>query len=182
MRRRNVLAVVLDEGLEGRLRSELARRETPVRRLHVVAPARVGPLDWLATADDQARREAGGRAQSAERSVREASRVDSKVGESDTVLAVEDALRVFTADEILIVADSETDAGLEASLRRSGLPVERVPPAAEHPRSRARALASQIGGGRTAATPAVAFAGVNLFLGAVAILVAIAIVIALWVR
>jgi hypothetical protein len=182
MTSRNVLAVVLDEGLENRLRSELARREPPVRRLHVVAPARVGPLDWLTTADDQARRDASGRARRAARSLPETPHVDSEVGESDTVLAVEDALRVFRADEIIVVADSQTDAGLENSLRRFGLPVERVPPAAAPQRGRVRELASRVGGGRTAATPAVAFAGVNLFLGAIAILVAVAIVLALWLR
>jgi hypothetical protein len=181
MTSRYVLAVVLDEGLESRLRSELARRETPVRRLHVVAPARVGLLDWLATADDRARREADGRARRVERSLPRASRVVSEAGETDPVLAVEDALRVFPADEILVVAASETDAGLEASLRRFGLPVERVPPAAaRRRRGRVRRLAADVGGGRTAATPAVAFAGVNLFLAGLAVLVAIAVVLALW--
>jgi hypothetical protein len=52
--------------------------------------------------------------------------VEGEAGHVDPVQAVEDALREFPADEILIVGGPSEDGGLEASLRRFRLPVTRL--------------------------------------------------------
>jgi hypothetical protein len=61
----NLLVLLLADGSENRLRRALAERgDEP--SLHVVAPARVEPLEWLATDEDEARAEAEVRALEAE--------------------------------------------------------------------------------------------------------------------
>jgi hypothetical protein len=177
---RNVLVLVLDEGFEPHLRRALAQRDGRVHRVHVVAPTRLGRLDWLANAEDAARRAAGRRARHAERSVAVRAVVDSEVGESDTVLAVEDALRVFPADEIVVVAPDGIDDHLDSALTRFGLPVEQLPATA--PRRSPGVLGELTRGlarGRSRRTPAVLFAGVNLFLIAVGAVVALILVLAI---
>jgi hypothetical protein len=179
----NVL-VVLQDALHEPLRRELAGRAGPVGRVRVVAPAHVGALEWLASDEDEAHADAAARALAAEWSIVEHADVEGgEVGESDPVLAVEDALRTFPADEILLVAAPDESGDLETSLRSFGLPVVRVPASARSPESapvrrQARALAS----GRSAATPFVAFAGVNLAMLALAALVALAVVLVLVLR
>jgi hypothetical protein len=83
-------------------------------------------------------------------------------GDTDPVLAVEDALRTFPAQEILIVG-GEDDAVLELSLLPLGLPVSRVaaarpPEAGDHLGRSARRVVE----GRSPATPFALLAGVNL--------------------
>ncbi len=62
MTARNVLAVVLEDGLESRLRQAIAERGDGMPHVRVVAPARVSPLEWFATDEDAARAEAEVRA------------------------------------------------------------------------------------------------------------------------
>ena len=58
-----------------------------------------------------------------------AASVETEVGDSDPVQAVEDALRTFPADQIVIVAGSGDEAGwlerdsASAAYERVGLPV-----------------------------------------------------------
>jgi hypothetical protein len=99
--------------------------------VRVVATASdLSPLDWLANAEDDARAEAEGRAEDVGRAVApEADRVEAEVGDTDPVQAIEDALRTFPADELLLVTRREDDAGwLEEgaaaeALARFNLPV-----------------------------------------------------------
>jgi hypothetical protein len=99
--------------------------------VRVVATASdLSPLDWLANAEDDARAEAEGRARDVGRAVAsESDRVEAEVGDTDPVQAIEDALRTFPADELLLVTRREDDAGwLEEgaaaeALARFNLPV-----------------------------------------------------------
>ncbi len=58
---------------------------------------------------------------------RDEAEVEGEAGEADAVVAVEDGLRGFSADEILVVGGAAEDGGLEVSLHHFGLPVMRIP-------------------------------------------------------
>jgi hypothetical protein len=102
--------------------------------IKVVAPASdVSPLQWLATDEDEARGEAADVAREAEHAVEsEAERVEVEVGDSDPVQAIEDALRTFPAEEIVLVTRSDDEAGwLEKDAdaevsERFGIPLTRL--------------------------------------------------------
>jgi len=97
--------------------------------IRVVAPASdISRLDWLTNAEDDARREA------AEVASRTADEVDGnpEVGDTDPVQALEDALREYPADEIVVAVPEgddaewlEDDAGARAR-ERLGVPVRQV--------------------------------------------------------
>jgi hypothetical protein len=97
----------------------------------VVATASdLSPLDWLANAEDDARAEAESRAVEVGRAVApEADRVEAEVGDTDPVQAIEDALRTFPADELVLVTRREDDAAwleegaADEALARFDLPV-----------------------------------------------------------
>ncbi len=118
-----------------RLREEVSRaaggEDAEVR---IVSPASdVSRLEWLANDEDSARREADDKAAEAAAAVApEASVVDAGVGDSDPVKAIEDALREWPADEVLVLTPEgedanwlETGAGEEAQ-ERFGVPVRHV--------------------------------------------------------
>jgi hypothetical protein len=94
----------------------------------VVAPVSdVSPLQWLTGEEDEARREAERRAQQAAEAV-PGRTVDARVGDPDPLVAIEDALRTFPADELIVVTRPEQEATwLEqdafAALGRFDLPV-----------------------------------------------------------
>jgi nucleotide-binding universal stress UspA family protein len=113
------------------LRDRMREHAGPDAEVRVVAPASdLSPLEWLATDEDDARGEAADIARSAERAVQpEAGRVETEVGDSDPVQAIEDALRQFPADEVIVVTRPgdeagwlEKDSAQEAS-ERFGVPV-----------------------------------------------------------
>jgi hypothetical protein len=80
--------------------------------VRVVAPAvEQSRLQWLMNAEDDARAEAERTAEEvASAAEGEAERVEAEVGDSDPLLAVEDALRTFAADEIVVVTRTGEDA------------------------------------------------------------------------
>ena len=92
---RNVLVLLLEESSRSRLRRAVAERGDGQANVHVVAPTRVGPLEWLATDEDEARAEAAVRAFDAEWTLAGDAEVEAEPGDVDPVLAVEDALRSF---------------------------------------------------------------------------------------
>ena len=100
----------------------------------VVATASdLSPLDWLANDEDDARAEAESRAEGVGRAVApEADRVEAEVGDTDPVQAIEDALRTFPADELVLVTRKEDDAGwleegaADEALARFNLPVRHL--------------------------------------------------------
>jgi len=83
--------------------------------VQVVAPAAgISRLDWLTNAEDDARADAGSLA---DRTAEAAPTTDvqAEVDDSDPVKAIEDALREFPADEVLVISHLDDDASwLEA--------------------------------------------------------------------
>ncbi len=69
----------------------------------VIAPAsHISRLDWLTNAEDDARTDAAERADELTEAA-PTDDVESRVGDSDPVKAIEDALRTFPADELIVV-------------------------------------------------------------------------------
>jgi hypothetical protein len=95
----------------------------------VVAPASdISRLDWLTNAEDDARTDAAERADELAEAA-PAENVESRVGDSDPVKAIEDALGTFPADELIVVTLPDEDAAwlekgsAETALDRFSLPV-----------------------------------------------------------
>lgn len=124
MSARNLLLVVLEPVPEQEIRDAIAERNGAQEvNVHVVAPAtHIGKFQWLTGATDEARAEAEELADRAAHAV--PGEVETEVGEDDPVLAAQDALALFPADEILVAgtADEKTEAGL----RELGVPISRV--------------------------------------------------------
>ncbi|MGZ4792971.1 MAG: hypothetical protein ACXWBO_13990 [Ilumatobacteraceae bacterium] len=77
--------------------------------IHVIAPAsKISWLDRLTNAEDDARTNAAERAHAASEAVDQKS--EPHVGDVDPLQAIEDALRIFPADEIVILAAPEEKA------------------------------------------------------------------------
>jgi hypothetical protein len=174
---RNVLLVVLDDVPEAQLREALADRNGELS-VHIVAPAtHVGRFQWLTGATDEARAEAE------ELAERTADAVDAEVeaeaGEHDPVLAAQDALALFPADEILVAgaADEKTEAGLS----RLGLPISRVGggKVGGEPGD-AEAVAHDVAEGKRDETPFVIVGTVALFIFAVIALVSVMAFLIFW--
>jgi hypothetical protein len=98
----------------------------------VVAPASgISRLDWLTNAEGDARADAAERADElAEAAPTED--VEAKVGDSDPVQAIEDALRTFPADELILVTRRDEDAvwlekgSADTAFERFSLPVSHL--------------------------------------------------------
>lgn len=118
----------------GPLREAVRDRSGPDAEIRIVAPATdLSPLQWLASDEDSAREDAAALASEAEGSVApEAARTETEVGDPDPVQAIEDALRTFPADEVLVVTHGDDEAGwleegsAEAARERFGVPVTRL--------------------------------------------------------
>ena len=129
---RRLLVVITTEVSEGVLRALVHSRAGDDAEMLVVAPASgISRLDWLTNADDDARSEAASLAdKTADATPTED--VEARVGDSDPLKAIEDALRTFAADEILVVGRPDDQAGwLEegsgaAAQARFNLPITRV--------------------------------------------------------
>lgn len=131
MAAKNVLVVTTAVADESELRDELAGAD----RVRVVAPAaKISRLDWLTGAEDDARAEADRAAQTAaEAALGQASvEVDPTSQNTDAAQDVEDALRTFDADEIVVVTrtgDDKTwleDDALQKAVNESGVPVRHI--------------------------------------------------------
>ncbi|HXV35042.1 MAG TPA: hypothetical protein VD769_13620 [Gaiellaceae bacterium] len=116
------------EGLRARVHAHAGSEDAEVR---VVAPAAgISRLDWLANDEQEARAEAAERALGAGHAVAPKARtVDAEVGDTDPVQAVEDALREFPADELVLVTHPDEQASwleegaAEEAFARFDLPV-----------------------------------------------------------
>jgi hypothetical protein len=124
MSSRNVLLLVLEPFPDEKLRAAVQSRQAAGDVIvHVVAPAASsGVLQWLTGDDQEAREEAEELASRTADAV--PAEVETEVGDRDPVLAVEDALSTFHADEIVLAG--EASAEIEAALRDLGLPVSRL--------------------------------------------------------
>jgi hypothetical protein len=174
MSSRNVLLVALDPISEEQVRSAIeARQEADDVTVRVVAPAsNIGPLQWLMGDEDQARAEAEELADQTAGAVEAevpVEEVDTEVGDRDPLVAVEDALAEFPADEIVLAGPA--DAQTEARLLRFGLPVERLDGDADAENTDAEEFARDVARGRSAKTPLIVITGVGaVILGAAALL------------
>jgi hypothetical protein len=129
---RRLLVVVTTEVADEALRQLVRGRGGDDAEMLVVAPAsKISRLDWLTNAEDDARAEAASVAdKTAEATPTED--VEAAVGDSDPVKAIEDALRTFPADEIVVVTRSDDQAGWleegtgETARERFRLPVTHV--------------------------------------------------------
>jgi hypothetical protein len=101
--RRRIL-VVANETVAGRaLRGEVVRRSGTEADVLVVCPALNSPLRHWASDEDRARAEAERRlAESLDALAAEGVEARGEVGDADPVQAMDDALRTFGADEIVI--------------------------------------------------------------------------------
>jgi hypothetical protein len=175
----NVLVVLLEDGDRTELRRAISRRSDDAQNVRVVAPTKLGTLQWLTSDEDESRADARARASTAGWLLSDQGRIDVERGDADPVLAVEDALRTFPAEEILIVGAG--DPALERSLSGLGVPVSRVggagpPERADELREGARKVAQ----GRTEASPFAVLAGVNLAIAAVVAAIILIVVLAIW--
>lgn len=174
----NLLVLLLGDTSSRRLRDAIAARSDPPARVHVVAPTIVGPLDWLATAEDEAHRQAEVRAFDAEWTLADQAQVEGEAGDVDPVQAVEDALRDFPADEILIAGEA-ADRDLEQALRRFALPIARLDSAPPAGHSRLYRAARGLAGGHGSATPFVLFVTVNAVVLLVGVLLSLLVLLIL---
>lgn len=175
----NLLLLLVGDEPPARVLEAIESREEPPARIHVVAPTLVGPLAWLATAEDEARRQAEVRAFEIEWTLASQADVGGAAGDVDPVQAVEDALRDFPADEIL-VAGAAADPDLEAALGRLGLPVERLGVPRTKRRSRPYRALRGLASGRSDATLFVLFVGVNAALILVGVVLSLVALLVLW--
>jgi hypothetical protein len=178
---RNVLLVALDPVPEDDVRRAIAGRDDDGDvNVHVVAPAtHIGRFQWLTGEEDEARAEAAELADRTAHAVE--AEVETEVGESDPVLAVEDALATFPADEILVAgtADDKT----EERLRDLGLPITRVGAGGEvggEQEGEAEAVARQVAQGRRQETPFVVVGTVAAILFVLIALISAIAYLAFW--
>jgi hypothetical protein len=128
---RRLLVVITTEVADAALRDLVRSRAGDDAEMLVVAPAsEISRLDWLTNAEDDARADAASLAsQTADAAPTE--NVEASVGDSDPLKAIEDALRTFPADEILVVTRPDDQAGWleegsgETAQARFPLPVTR---------------------------------------------------------
>jgi hypothetical protein len=146
--------------------------------VHVVVPAVVGPVDWLANADDRAHGRARLRAAEAQEALEGLVEVVSETGDLDPVQAVADALVDFPADDI-VIAGSAADAGLDRALGGFGLPVYRVGPPPGR-RARINREVRELAGGRNAGTLLAFIVGMNAALMVGAIVLSLVALFVLW--
>jgi hypothetical protein len=109
---RRLLIVVTTEVSDDALRDLVRTRAGgDAAETLVVAPASdISRLGWLTNAEDDARAEASSLAATTAAATPTAN-VEASVGDPDPVKAIEDALRTFTADEILVVTRPDDKAG-----------------------------------------------------------------------
>jgi hypothetical protein len=105
-----ILVVVTSKVDTGRLDAAMSERFPEAKEVRVLAPASgLSRLDWLATADDGARADATELAVEAADAI-PTTNVSAEVGDTDPMLAIDDALRTFPADEIVIVTGQDDQA------------------------------------------------------------------------
>jgi hypothetical protein len=129
---RRLLVVVTTDVSDGTLREFVRRTVGGDAEVRVVAPASgISRLDWLTNAEDDARADAGALADKTAEAAPTAD-VQAEVGDADPVTAIEDALREFPADEVLVITRPDEDASWlesgsgEAAQNRFRLPVRHV--------------------------------------------------------
>ena len=121
-----MLVVVSGQPDPAFLRAQLQAWAKPDMRVRVVASPSLSPIAWLTNDEDAARDEAQVLANRAAEAIAPKADSTPRVGDADTGQAIEDALRSFPADEVLVVLAGEDGAGQELvrEVDRLGLPVQ----------------------------------------------------------
>ena len=126
-----VLIVTTAPDPEDELRERLRERLDDAEVFVVAPTSDVSPLEWLADDVDRVREEAERRAElAAAAAPGKLARVE--IGDPDPLVAIEDALRRFPADEIVLVTRPEDEASwleldaLHPLVERFGLPIVHV--------------------------------------------------------
>jgi hypothetical protein len=104
------ILVIANETVAGEtLRDEIRRRSEGVEeRVRVVCPALVSPVRYFASDEDAGRARAQERLEQSLAQLRAAGvTAEGEVGDADPVTAIEDALRIFGADEVIISTHPE---------------------------------------------------------------------------
>ena len=92
------------------IRAHLGDAVAADAEIEIVAPAsNIGRLDWLTNAEDDARAEAADRAEQLATALPTDS-VGAEVGDTNPLQAIQDALRTFPADEVIVVTRSDDQA------------------------------------------------------------------------
>jgi hypothetical protein len=127
-----LLVVVTAEVADATVSEFVGRSAGEDAEIRVVAPASgISRLDWLTNAEDDARADAESLADKTAQAA-PATDVEAKVGDSDPVKAIEDALREFPADEVLIITRPDEESSWlvagsgETAQTRFRLPVRLV--------------------------------------------------------
>jgi hypothetical protein len=103
--------VITTEVADGTLRDLVRSVGGEDAEMLVVAPASdISRLDWLTNAEDHAQEEAAAIADKTAGAI-PTTNVEAQVGNSDPLQAIEDALRTFPADEIIIITRPDEVAG-----------------------------------------------------------------------
>jgi hypothetical protein len=126
---RQVLVVTTSDAPEEEVESLVREHAGEDAEVRVIAPAsKISRLDWLTNAEDDARADAAERAEAASEAA-PAGQAEAHVGDVDPLQAIEDALRMFPADEVVVLtapegAASWLETGLgEQAQKRFSLPV-----------------------------------------------------------
>ncbi|MDQ3669451.1 MAG: hypothetical protein M3377_04095 [Actinomycetota bacterium] len=133
------LLVVTTAPLRGDLLREQIREHAGGgdAEVRVVAPAsKISPIKWLFSDEDEARAEAEQVAVEVAAEVEEAApvqgEVQAEVGDTDPVLAIQDALATFPADEVIVVTQCGTDVtwiekdSFKEAIERFNVPVSHL--------------------------------------------------------
>lgn len=114
---RRILVVTTAAAPEAEVESVVRAHAGEDAEVYVIAPAsKISRLDRLTNAEDDARADAAERAESAAEEV-PGEQVEAHVGDVDPLQAIEDALRMFPAEEIVVLtAPDEEATWLESGL------------------------------------------------------------------
>jgi hypothetical protein len=127
------LLVLTAEPISADLLRSVAGELSPDAEVLVVAPATTGSKlrFWVSDVDDAIAKAEAAQTESVERLEEAGIDAAGEVGESDPLLAVEDALRTFPADRVVVFThapgerDYREDGGLVGEIRRRfGVPVD----------------------------------------------------------
>ncbi len=129
---RRILVVTTATTPETEVEDAVREHAGPDAEIEVVAPAsKISRLDRWTNAEDDAREDASARAESVSDAISNGE-TDAHVGDVDPLQAIEDALRMFPAEEIVLVTAPDDDASwLESGLgekagERFTIPVTRL--------------------------------------------------------
>ena len=145
---RRLLILLLEGASREDLEAAVEARGDGYPSVHIVAPANVSALDWLATDETSGAGEAGARALEAEWLLDgEVEIAGAEAGHLDPVQAVADARERFEPDEIVVVGPRTTTCSTRSA--GSALPSPRRPVLRRRPRrSRLRTSAQAFMSGR----------------------------------